>query len=84
MQETPPGGNIQDGHLGLVVGDATAKGVPAALVMARARSMLRAVAQVSQSPGAVLRSVNDPLVNDIPPTCLSPASTPSSTQRAAP
>ena len=36
--ELPP-----NGHLGLVVGDATGKGVPAALVMASTRSMLRAV-----------------------------------------
>jgi predicted ester cyclase len=58
---------LKDGRLGLVVGDATGKGVPAALVMASARSMLRAVAQASDySPGDVLRSVNDPLVNDIP------------------
>jgi phosphoserine phosphatase RsbU/P len=34
--------------------------------MASARSMLRAVAQASESPGEVLRSVNDPLVADIP------------------
>src|SRR5215203_1213439 len=58
---------LEDGRLGLVVGDATGHGVPAALVMASARSMLRAVAQVSDSPGDVLRRVNDPLVADIPP-----------------
>jgi serine phosphatase RsbU (regulator of sigma subunit) len=58
---------LPKGRLGLVVGDATGKGVPAALVMASARSMLRAVAQASNSPGEVLRSVNDPLVTDIPP-----------------
>ena len=57
---------LSEGRLGLVVGDATGKGVPAALVMASARSMLRAVAQASESPGEVLRSVNDPLVTDIP------------------
>jgi predicted ester cyclase len=57
---------LRDGRLGLVVGDATGHGVPAALVMASARSMLRAVAQASDSPGEVLRSVNDPLVTDIP------------------
>jgi steroid delta-isomerase-like uncharacterized protein len=57
---------LPEGRLGLVVGDATGKGVPAALVMASARSMLRAVAQASESPGEVLRSVNDPLVADIP------------------
>src|SRR5918997_441622 len=58
---------LPDGHLGIVVGDATGKGVPAALVMASARSMLRAVAQASNSPGDVLRRVNDALVTDIPP-----------------
>jgi predicted ester cyclase len=57
---------LVDGRLGIVVGDATSKGVPAALVMASARSMLRAVAQTSNSPGEVLRRANDPLVTDIP------------------
>jgi serine phosphatase RsbU (regulator of sigma subunit) len=57
---------LDDGRLGIVVGDATSKGVPAALVMASARSMLRAVAQTSNSPGEVLRRANDPLVTDIP------------------
>jgi len=58
---------LEDGRLGLVVGDATGHGMPAALVMATARSMLRAVAQASESPGEVLRRANDPLVMDIPP-----------------
>jgi len=57
---------LEDGRLGIVVGDATGHGVPAALVMASARSMLRAVAQASDSPGDVLRRVNDPLATDIP------------------
>jgi serine phosphatase RsbU (regulator of sigma subunit) len=59
---------LPNDHLGLVVGDATGKGVPAALVMSSARSMLRALAQASDSsPGDVLRRANDPLVMDIPP-----------------
>jgi serine phosphatase RsbU (regulator of sigma subunit)/predicted ester cyclase len=59
---------LKDGRLGLVVGDATGKGVPAALVMASARSMLRAVAQApAYSPGDVLSRVNDSLAIDIPP-----------------
>src|ERR671912_1439323 len=58
---------LQDGRLGLVMGDATGKGMPAALVMAGARSMLRAVAQSSDSPGEVLKRANDALVADIPP-----------------
>jgi serine phosphatase RsbU (regulator of sigma subunit) len=57
---------LPNGYLGLVVGDATGKGVPAALVMSSARSMLRALAQASDSPGDVLRRANDPLVMDIP------------------
>jgi serine phosphatase RsbU (regulator of sigma subunit) len=67
------GGDFYDFHLlseqrlGVVVGDATGKGVPAALVMASACSMLRALAQASNSPGEVLRRVNDALVTDIPP-----------------
>jgi len=58
---------LPNGHVGLVIGDATGHGMPAALVMATARSMLRAVAQASESPGDVLARVNDPLVMDIPP-----------------
>ena len=65
---------LEDGRLGLVVGDVTDKGVPAALVMATTRTMLRAAAQRLLSPGEVLQRVNDVLVQDIPPnmfvTCL--------------
>jgi serine phosphatase RsbU (regulator of sigma subunit)/ketosteroid isomerase-like protein len=57
---------LSDGRLGVAVGDATGKGVPAALVMASARSMLRAVAQASDSAGEALRRVNDVLATDIP------------------
>jgi serine phosphatase RsbU (regulator of sigma subunit) len=60
---------LGEGRMGVVVGDATSKGVPAALIMASARSMLRVVAQAlgSSSPGDVLGRVNDSLVSDIPP-----------------
>ena len=58
---------LEDGQLGLVVGDATGKGMPAALVMATTCGMLRAVAQSSSSPGEVLRRVNDALSVRIPP-----------------
>ncbi len=65
---------LEDGRLGLVVGDVTDKGVPAALVMATTRTLLRAAAQRLFSPGEVLRRANDALVTDIPPnmfiTCL--------------
>jgi serine phosphatase RsbU (regulator of sigma subunit) len=66
--------DLDDGRLGLVVGDVTDKGVPAALVMATTRTMLRAAAQRLFPPGEVLQRVNDVLVTDIPPnmfvTCL--------------
>jgi steroid delta-isomerase-like uncharacterized protein len=57
---------LEDGHLGLVVGDATGKGMPAALVMATTRAMIRAVAQSLDSPGEVLARVNNALYPDIP------------------
>jgi len=55
-----------DGRIGLVVGDATGHGMPAALVMATTRGMLRAVVQSLESPGEVLAKVNEALVADIP------------------
>src|SRR5215212_1856166 len=56
-----------DGRLGLVVGDATGHGMPAALMMATTRGMLRAVVQSLESPGEVLARVNEALVADVPP-----------------
>jgi serine phosphatase RsbU (regulator of sigma subunit) len=44
--------------LGIVVGDAAGKGIPAALFMALARSLVRAEAERAASPAAVLQSVN--------------------------
>jgi predicted ester cyclase len=58
---------LEDGQFGLVVGDATGKGMPAALVMATTCGMLRAVAKSSNSPGEVLRRVNEALSARIPP-----------------
>jgi len=66
--------SFEDGRLGIIIGDVTDKGIPAALVMASTRSMLRSVAQGEGSPGAVLKRVNNLLYQDIPPrmfvTCL--------------
>src|SRR5215210_3256743 len=59
---------LEDGRLGLVVGDATGHGMPAALVMATTRGMLRAVIQSSESPGEVLARVNEALFAEIPPS----------------
>src|SRR5260370_28906027 len=57
-----------DGRLGLLLGDVTDKGVPAALVMATPRSMLRAAAGQSGPPGALLARVNDLVYDDLPPS----------------
>jgi anti-sigma regulatory factor (Ser/Thr protein kinase) len=63
-----------DGRLALVIGDVTDKGVPAAMVMASTRTLLRAAAERLQDPGAVLERANDLLCPDMPPkmfcTCL--------------
>jgi serine phosphatase RsbU (regulator of sigma subunit) len=60
--------HLSGGRLGLVVGDATGKGVPAALVMSTTCGMLRAVSQAldSSSPGEMLERVNEALVPSIP------------------
>jgi serine phosphatase RsbU (regulator of sigma subunit)/anti-sigma regulatory factor (Ser/Thr protein kinase) len=65
---------LPGGQLGIVVGDVTDKGVPAALVMATTHSILRAEAPRLVSPGEVLRRANDLLVDEMPAhmfvTCL--------------
>jgi serine phosphatase RsbU (regulator of sigma subunit) len=65
---------LPDGRLGLVIGDVTGKGVPAALVMATTRSILRAATVRSALPGEMLEQANNLLCPDIPPnmfaTCL--------------
>ncbi len=55
-----------DGRLGLVIGDVSGKGVPAALVMATVHTMLRTAVQGMLAPGEVLARVNDLLATEIP------------------
>jgi steroid delta-isomerase-like uncharacterized protein len=59
---------LEDGRVGVVVGDATGKGMPAALMAEATSNMLRAVAQAlgSSSPGEVLSRVNETLLARIP------------------
>lgn len=63
-----------DGQYGIIVADVTDKGVPAALVMATTRSILRQAAERLVLPGAVLAEANNTLCPDIPMnmfvTCL--------------
>jgi serine phosphatase RsbU (regulator of sigma subunit)/predicted ester cyclase len=60
---------LKEDRVGVVVGDATGKGIPAALVAEATSNMLRAVAQAlsSSSPGEVLSRVNETLLARIPP-----------------
>ena len=58
---------FEDGKIGLIVADVTDKGVPAALVMATTRTLLRAAAERLTDPGAVLARTNEVLVAEIPP-----------------
>ena len=65
---------ISEDRMGFVIGDVTDKGVPAALVMAATRSVLRASVQRLIDPGVVLERVNEHLCPDMPEkmfvTCL--------------
>ena len=65
---------LPEGRIGIVVGDVTDKGVPAALVMARTQSVLRGEAPRFGSPGEVLRRANEILLPEMPArmfvTCL--------------
>jgi predicted ester cyclase len=60
---------LSKGRLGVVVGDATGKGMPAALVMSTTCGMLQLAAQAmdSSSPGEILSRVNETLLARIPP-----------------
>src|SRR5918996_3813338 len=58
---------LSEGRVGVVVGDATGKGVPAALVMSTTCGMLQAVSRaLASSPGEVLDQVNETLLARIP------------------
>jgi serine phosphatase RsbU (regulator of sigma subunit)/CheY-like chemotaxis protein len=65
---------LPDGNLGFFIGDVSGKGVPAALMMATTRSVLRVSAQSLIEPGQVLETVNNLLYPDMPAnmfvTCL--------------
>jgi predicted ester cyclase len=60
---------LEDGRVTVVMGDATGKGIPAALVVSATSSVLRAVAHAlgSSSPSEVLAQVNETLFARIPP-----------------
>ncbi len=57
---------LADGHVGIVIGDVTDKGVPAALLMATTLTMLRTAVRGTASPGKVLAQVNELLYAQTP------------------
>jgi sigma-B regulation protein RsbU (phosphoserine phosphatase) len=56
---------VDDEHLGVAIADVSGKGVPASLIMAICRSVLRSQATQNPSPADVLRKVNRQLYPDI-------------------
>ena len=58
---------LGDGLVGFALGDVAGKGMPAALLMASTRSILRQQAKRFTSPAEVLTQVNDILCDDFPP-----------------
>jgi len=67
------GGDFYDfvpmpGGVGIVVGDVSGKGIPAALLMVMTRTLFRAAAREEDVPGAVLARVNRALCRDLPPS----------------
>jgi sigma-B regulation protein RsbU (phosphoserine phosphatase) len=57
---------LDDGRLGVVLGDISGKGTAAAFLMSSARSVLRMHASSGLSPGQVLAEVNRILIKDFP------------------
>lgn len=58
---------LDGGRFGLAVGDASGKGLPAALLMASTVSLLRSHAPLHERPGPVLETVNRMLCSSVPP-----------------
>lgn len=65
---------LDDHRLGVLIGDVTGKGMPAALIMATTRTILRSVADGGAPPAEVLKRANNLLLRDMTPgyfvTCL--------------
>jgi serine phosphatase RsbU (regulator of sigma subunit)/anti-sigma regulatory factor (Ser/Thr protein kinase) len=58
---------LADGRVGIIIADVTSKGVPAALVMATTRSVLRTSALQEETPGNALGRANELICPDMPP-----------------
>ncbi len=57
---------LPDGRLGIMIGDVSGKGLPAALRMAVARTVFRHEARRGESPSYTLAAVNQVICSDIP------------------
>ncbi|MGV6809613.1 MAG: ABC transporter substrate binding protein [bacterium] len=55
---------LDDDHLCIIVGDVSDKGVPAAIFMAMAKTVLRSVADIDLSPAEILYQANNELSRD--------------------
>ncbi len=58
--------NLGRDRVGLAIADVSDKGMPAALYMTVARTLIRAYGRGARSPAAVLENVNRPMVSDAP------------------
>ena len=58
--------NLQEGWQGIMIGDVSGKGLPAALRMAVARTVFRHEARRLASPSATLAAVNQGILSEIP------------------
>jgi GAF domain-containing protein len=58
---------LRSGHWGLMVGDASGKSIPGAMLMAVARSITRSEARDHEIPEIVMRETNGWVAQDVPP-----------------
>jgi len=56
---------MSEGRMGMVVADASGKGLAGALLMVEARAMIRAMSSVTASPCEILTAVNKVLLRDL-------------------
>ncbi|MFN8549327.1 MAG: PP2C family protein-serine/threonine phosphatase [Candidatus Eisenbacteria bacterium] len=56
---------LPDGDLVFAVGDVAGKGIPAAMLMAMARTIFRSLAAIENSPGRILAHMNEVLYDDL-------------------
>jgi sigma-B regulation protein RsbU (phosphoserine phosphatase) len=56
---------MQGGKMGLLVADASGKGLAGALLMVEARAMIRTMASIATSPREILTAVNRVLIQDL-------------------